>query len=269
MLKTASQKYQSQYQKQKRSQWIVRLAQLLLTGLGVVYGLWFLFFGSGWWAVQTVKFSGQSLMAEEELRQAAEIYFQQPLFFKARWDNILAIDSQDLANQLLTSFPLLAEVKVKKNFSREVQIKIKDRQPWGVWCYPAAPACLVFDRSGVGFREPNLSAVSAIGLEVEDYQNSQPALGGEIAPLNWFGLLPTLQNLAEQIGLSWSKLIIPTESLRVNLETTEGWQIYLSLSQNLTEQFNTLRFFLIQYPTEKRTAWQYVDLRVPGRVYFK
>lgn len=237
--------------------------------VGVVYGLWFLFFGSGWWALTEIKINNQSPLTEDDLQAVASDYLGERLFFVNRRDNLWLIDKPELTKRFLIKFPVLESVRVEKKYFYGLNLVFKARQARGIWCYSKLPDCLVFDNFGVGFEEFKNSTLPDNWLAIEDYQTPQPALGQKVASANYFGLLATVEKLTKQIGLLWSGLIIPAEPLRINLKTSEGWLAYFSLNSNLEEQFNNLRFFLTQQSPEERLVWQYVDLRVPGRVYYK
>lgn len=77
--------------------------------------------------------------------------------------------------------------------------------------------------------------------------------------------------LPEETGLRMAKGSIPPNSAgQINVEIEEGWQIYFDTTRDLTSQVKILDLVLREKITqEERGVLEYIDLRVPGRIYYK
>ncbi|MBI2591663.1 MAG: hypothetical protein HYW34_03235 [Candidatus Brennerbacteria bacterium] len=163
----------------------------------------------------------------------------------------------------------LASLELHPDFSKKkVSIEIKERQPFGVWCHNRKMEngkwkidigqCFWFDESGALFT----SAPSAEGLLIPLIfdENIRP----EKLNREMFSIFTRLYSLK---NIKIIKFFIKNENLKeLEAEIINGPKLYLSLkgeNEDLEAVLNKL-----SGQVEFKNL-QYIDLRVPGRVYYK
>ncbi|MEK7146942.1 MAG: hypothetical protein AAB772_01660 [Patescibacteria group bacterium] len=169
----------------------------------------------------------------------------------------------------------LASLKFSANFfERKVLIEVSERQPFGIWC-PGEPAislqpptpnlqpptfgsCFWFDESAVLFAPAPFAEGLLIPLIFDD--NSRPEkLSSEIFSI--------FQRLYKLENIKIAKFSVKNENLKeLEAEIVNGPKIYLSLKYENSD----LEAILEKLNNEVEFKnLEYIDLRVPGRIYYK
>lgn len=156
----------------------------------------------------------------------------------------------------------LALLKFSPDFlKKKVLIEVEERQPYGIWC-PAKPAfsgqCFWFDESGALFAPAPSAEGYLIPLIFDD--NFRP----EKLSREMFSLFRRLYDLK---NIKIAKIFIKDENLKeLKAEIVNGPKLYLSLKEK-NEDLEAILNKLSGQAEFKNL--QYIDLRVPGRIYYK
>lgn len=153
-------------------------------------------------------------------------------------------------------------------FERKVLIEIKERQPFGIWCHNRkmengewkidVDPCFWFDELGMLFM-PAPSAEGFLIPLIFDINSRPEELSREI-----FSLFQRLYNLK---NIKLIKFFIKDENLKeLEAEIVNGPKLYLSLKGDNEDLEAILNKLSGQVEFENL---QYIDLRVPGRIYYK
>ena len=151
-------------------------------------------------------------------------------------------------------------------FERAVRIRVEERQPFGIWC-PHENDCVIFDKEGIVFG----SAPRTFGtllLKIDGETGLLPVVGEPLfRNSEWLPrIIETLDELQEA-GLSAKAVRVRAIALREwEAATPSGTRLLFSFDFIPTQLSAVLSDFRNK---EKLDTLSYVDLRVPGRMYYK
>jgi cell division septal protein FtsQ len=214
--------------------------------------------------VEKVIVSGEGKIAKEEIeRLAASQIEKKALFFDTR--SILAVDTKKIREDILGAFPGIAEVEVKKSFFDAISISIRERVAVALW--HDGDSNFLLDETGVIFEE---APVGASFLVIESPKpDLEMTLGQAVMTEQEISRVLDIQSKLNQVAeVSIGKAMLVSED-RLNVETTEGWEVYFNLRGDVDWQITELAQVLEkQISAAKRRVLEYVDLRF-SRVYYK
>lgn len=232
---------------------------LILAG-GAFYCLFLL---NAFW-VDEIIVSGQKKVSREAIEFLASGRLDnKALFFQTK--SIFSVDTGQIEKDILDAFPQIAEAQVKKSFFDAVKIAVVEREPSAVWCQDAK--CFFIDETGIIFEEASLNTdlllIDNLGPAVEAVPGARAVSEeklGQIFKIN--------SGLVKTAGLSAKRAVLASED-RLNIETSEGWEVYFNLRGDLDWQLTELVLVLEkQISPEKRRNLEYIDLRF-NRVFYK
>lgn len=214
--------------------------------------------------VNKIIVSGEQKIAKENIESIAVGHVaKKVLFFDTR--SILAVDTEAIIKDVLAAFPGIAQVKVKRSFFDAISIEIQERAGVALWCNTA---CFLLDKEGVIFEEVT-NGPDLLTIESQE-PGTSPSLGQTIiSSAELSQILSIKSKLAEAAKISIKKAVPIPDDNRLNIETQEGWEIYLNLKGDIDWQIQELVQVLEkQISVAKRNTLQYIDLRF-SRVYYK
>lgn len=190
--------------------------------------------------------------------------------------NLLFIASEPIQENILSKFPEVGRVQVKKNFFfRKLVVDITEREELVLSCNTdgrrAVLPCVAVDSQGIGFREKQ--EISA-GVAIVVLSEPAPPLGTSILDPN---LLPFITDLKRSLD-GWSVLQAAETKIEffslapslISAHMTEGWEIYFTQEEDRIWQETKLQEVLEkQISQEKRKRLEYIDVRFGNQAYVK
>lgn len=186
-------------------------------------------------------------------------------------DNIFRYDSGKIENEFLSIFPEIAEIELKRSFPDNLKIKIKERDPVAIFCQNEN--CFSLDENGVIFTrlpaslpagEVGQEEISSEGLPKIENQTFalEAEVGDEVIGENLLSQIFKIENkLKEDLKISIKEFSIVSEQ-RLNVKTSELWEVYFNLKSDLDWQIQELAVILKEkLPLQKRKNLEYIDLR--------
>lgn len=205
-------------------------------------GLFYFLFFSGTFQIEKIIVSG--------VEWAPEIKLLVPR------KNIFLIDTVKIREDILNNFPQIAEAEIKRAFPDAINILVTERIAVAVWC--EGGNCFLIDRQGVVF-EKAPPEIDLIKIFEEKESITQEKLSQ---------LLEIQSKLKKVLDISITEALFVSEQ-RLDLKTSEGWEIFFNLKGDLDWQITELRLILEkQIPPERRGELEYINLRFK-RVYYK
>ena len=151
----------------------------------------------------------------------------------------------------------MAGVKIHKRLPDALSVAISERSAVALWC--EEEKCFFIDENAVFFAE---SAENINGLI--KITGAREILNKEKISQ----ILDIQKKIRERSIATTTQANIVSEE-RLNVRTSEGWEIYFNLRGNLDWQIQELDLVLEkQISPEKRKILDYIDLRF-SRVYYK
>ena len=218
-------------------------------------------------SVWAVWFSGFFLVAELDIRGADEsvhVAVRRQLERAVLGENLFFVDTDELTGELLGRFPALAYVEVDKAWPGGIRVDVVEREAIGVWCRPRSPEkeCFLFDDTETWGR--GVPSTGTIMLTVMDH-HPEGAPHAE--------LIERIRMVVErlhEIDISTTQVVLPLGALNeIHFITTSGYPIYFATESDLEEQLDVLEIFLGDQRAKGEFIPQYIDVRVPGKAYFK
>lgn len=245
----------------------------LIILLGAV--IYFIFY-SPYFEIKEVNVSGLERINYDEMRGVIENQMSgwRLLFFKQ--NNIFIFDEKAAENVLSDKY-ILKLCNIDKRLPGTMIVSVEERNPALFW--KTGERYYVVDWDGTIIREISSEEISGYppnqsGAKmalVFDESNTGANLREEILSSEIVKAISGLQNnLAGETELAINNFSMTKESdTAVKASTSEGWQIYFSLTNDLNAQIDKLKAFLMEKGPEDRQGLQYVDLRFSDRIYYK
>lgn len=250
----------------KRRRFMLYTVLGVLGGLVVLAGVGYWVIFSNFFTIQEIKAEGiEKINREEFFKKLDEYKKKKVLGFLNVEHNLLFFDKRKVMADIIAAFPIFEEVSINKNFPGSIIISVKERNAFGIWCFGIEPdqVCQYFDESGYAWGSAlKSSGTLLVSVEDETAASNNP----NINP----GLIKTIASIYNDLSktnIKLIKIVIPQNSIdELRAYTLDGYYLIFSTIRPIDEQTHALSIFLTQ--KEDRT-FQYIDLRVKDRIYFK
>jgi len=233
--------------------------------------------------IADVKISGNEKVSANELENiVSDRINRKILFLKIPFlvekniysKSIFLIRKGKIVKEILDRFPIINEVKIDRKFPNVLVLDIKERKPLAVFCgrdVGSSEKCFFIDKNGIIFEDSedisNELEKKLIIRLLED--RKEFVLGQEVVKKELLDLILQIQgNLRDgfQIDIKEAILSLPK---RLDIKTSEDWQIYFNLESDVNLQITKLNLLLKEEITpEIKERLEYIDLRFT-RVYYK
>jgi len=183
-------------------------------------------------------------------------------------ENIFILSKNQIKSGLAAIFPNITDISIKKEPFHGLIVNFEKRIQIGIWCNNAN--CYYFDKEGIVFKEAPQTE-GALILKIEDFEKKGVSLGDQVLNYNQLKFIAEFNNkITENNQFKIIKFKI-TPSANFNLEaiTDRGWSIYLDQNQDPVLEANNLFTILNEVIKNKASNLEYIDLRIPSRVFYK
>jgi len=190
-------------------------------------------------------------------------------------ENLFILSKNQIKSELVAAFPTITGINIKKELFHGLIINFEKRVQIGIWCQPntdptLADNCYYFDKEGIIFKEAPQTEGTLI-LKIKDYENKKVSLGNQILNNSQLKFITDFNNEIiknNQIKITEFKI---GPSVNSNLEaiSDRGWSIYLDQNQDPALEANNLFTILNEVIKDKASNLEYIDLRIPSRVFYK
>ncbi|MEK7585360.1 MAG: hypothetical protein AAB455_02525 [Patescibacteria group bacterium] len=268
--------------KRRRFWWSLTLSISLFLVLGV-WGLVFL--ASDHFAISHVEVRGTRLLSPTALAATARAVMAEPVFPFITGDRYWFLPQAALTNELTNRFSRLAAVSITKLDWHTVELKVSERETWGLWCpaeVDSTSDCLYLDGSGIAFAyAPRFSHPPLI---VFKSHNLARLIGGQPLPRSVFNSIfnlgPELESILQtnfRQDLALDQVVITedndyelhfarrysgVDSFKV-MTTASG---LATLAAQLTAALESAAF---QSDLKRGHPLEYLDLRFDAKVFYR
>lgn len=248
-------------------------------------GIFYLFFLSPIFQVQKVVIVGNQQISENDVRQEIDYYINRHflLFWKPK--NILLANSEIISQRLRKKFLSIENVAIKKNRFHDLEIVITEREVFAIYCrikiqndYTAQlledenniTNCYYIDKEGIIFGEAPKSDGSLISI-IKEVNNNSAMLGEKVLNSQIIDTVSSIKIMLLDKNLRVTEFLFHGEpSSNLEVFTPGGWKIYFDIRQDIYTQIDILdRALKEKISGQERDMLEYIDLRVPERIYYK
>lgn len=235
---------------------------------GVILVLIFAFAGLArisYFKIKRVAIEGNATLGSEGLTSDVLGATVGNYFFIFPKSNILLASSANIEEKILNDFPRIRKISISKNLPDSLSVKIEERKPTALLC--DSGGCFFIDENGFAF-EKSPSFSGNIFIKFTDERDNNFLAQKQLIPEEQFKGLAAFINVASNKDIKTTDVILKKEGI-YNLNTQEGWQIILSERNDLKIAADNLKIALENQIKEKRQNLEYIDLRLPNKVFYK
>lgn len=183
--------------------------------------------------------------------------------------SIFLAKNKIISKSILDKLPQIESVKVSKKFPQTINLQIKERVSFAVFCQTDDKKCFYIDENGVIFKilEQIPENIFIIRQFIED---KEVFLGEIVIEKSIIDIISKIKkNLKDNFQIDIKTAMILTPS-RLNIETSENWQIYFNIDLEIDLQIAKMNLLIKnEIPANERKNLQYIDLRFKDRAYYK
>ena len=239
--------------------WLVFLLSFLIVG-GIYF---FIFFET--FQISKIIILGNEKVQTKELENLVSEGVKQKLWF-VNFQNILLVSPAKINQSILKQYPNINSIETKRKLPNVLVINIKERKPSAIFCNKTD--CFFIDENGVVFEK--IPGVRDGFLIVRQFEEKKIILGKEIVKKEIMEKIAKIKkDLKEKFQINVKEAIISSEE-RLDIKTSENWEIYFNLVIDIDLQIEKLNLLLEkEIPKESRAGLKYIDLRFKDRAYYK
>jgi len=228
--------------------------------------------------IKKFSISGNQKIQSHELETFVREEIDQKILF-IHTESIFFINSGEIIGSILEKFPQAEEIKLRRKLPTTLIIEVKERSPIGIFCQDYNPPttlpaedgapekCFFFDKNGVIFEETSQNHELIIKFQEK---KESITLGQKIIEKEQIqSILKIYEKLKTGLKIVVKEFFI-TDKERVNVKTTDGWEVYFGLKGDIDWQLTKLSLVLEkEIPPEKRGELEYIDLRFGNLAPYK
>ena len=207
--------------------------------------------------LEKIIINGQNKVSEQEIKIIVEQGIGEKLLF---WEikSIFLVNLDKIRENILNNFPQIDNVEIKKGFPDTLNLKVMERKEIGIFC--ANEKCFLLDEKGIIFadvlQQQELIKIQNSAIDRE-LKLGEQAVDKELLSK----ILQVVVKLKKDLKISLDEVLIINKQ-RLNIKTSENWEIYLNPEQDINWQLLKLSSVLEEeIPLEKRKDLEYIDLR--------
>ncbi len=210
-----------------------------------IYSLFYFLFLSEFFQIKKIIVTGEEKVSKEDIK----------VFIPSK--SIFLIDKGLVRENILNTFPQIAEVEIGQGLPDTLNILVVERLGIANWCQ--SERCFLVDREGIIFEE-TISEMELI--KIVDKQNKGVFnLGEKVIEKEQLSQILEMEPELKGLEVSVEEFIISSED-KLTATIGEGWEIYFNLQGNIEWQLTKLRAVLEEkIPSEKRENLEYIELR--------
>ncbi len=255
MIKHRYRKYYRKKKKKKISIFKSKVFWLTFLILIISGSLFYLFAFSSFFQVKEIKISGNEKVATNNIKDTIFNNFERKIIFFST-KSILLADLNKASEALLKNFPRIFQIELKRKFFNTLLAKIEERKPIAIFCQN--DNYFLIDKEGVIFKK---MPESSPGLKIKKInQTADLFLGESVVEKEEITKILKIKSKLENDS-KVSLMDVSISENRLNVRTSENWEIYFNLKKDLDWQLVELKTILEEISKERRRELKYIDLR--------
>lgn len=235
----------------------------VLGGLGIGA---YIFFFSGILNISAVKVSGAETLDPKGVEETTKTFLGGRTFLVFPKNNRAFLNEKLLTASLLEKYPRISKADISYR-SKTLEISIQERKPVAFWCFEE---CFLVDEIGVIYEEAP-KAGSGVVLKIRDETGRNLRKGSRaVSEETMKFMLALRESLRPQVFVT--RFVVEEESLGANYvraDTETGWYMYVDTLEKGEATVSNIKNLLRQEIGSNVNRLEYIDLRVPGRAYYK
>ncbi len=263
--------YKDRFSRDRRTRFFRKIILILcaiLIALG--FAIYFLFFHH-LFDIRSIDIKGAQDSTSQKIHSFIEDSISKRFLFIKRSSNIFLISKNDLQALIMSQFPEIETSTITRADHHSLHIEIVERRPSFIYCIAASQVCYNTDIEGLVYDETVPSSGSIFIRITDQRPNISIEKGKTIDKKEFLPMFQALRDILQKQNIGVSQYIIPDIRLdELEIQTTAGWKILLNTQTDLQKQIiYFISYFQKAMTSDQKNNLQYVDLRLPERIYFK
>lgn len=186
--------------------------------------------------------------------------------------NILLAETQSLASSVTGAIPQIRDIRIERKLPSALKIVVQEKTP--ALLLLSASSYHFVDKQGIAYEEALLETLPGVVLPVIKNTGEQGSveLGAPVVNADFVQfILQAQEELPKLAGADIVEIRIPSLAAReVHMLLANNWLIRFDTSRPLAIQLDILHRLLDgTISEESQPQIEYIDLRIPNRVYYK
>jgi len=241
---------------------VLRATGICIAIAAVIGALGWGFFFSPVFAITDIRVSGAQLIGDRQVHDVVQELLDRrtlQLFQPAR--NIILLDADAVIAQVTSRYDSIRSVVIRKHYPHTLDVTVTERVAFGLWCRETQ--CAYFDRDGAQWG----SAVPSRGPLLVRVQDERPSADDAEQMIQ--AILTARDGLPE-LGLRVLSVTLPAAAPGdMHVEVNKTYELFFDGNGDMTDQLVTLGVLLSDKAKDTTWAPHYIDLRTPGRAYYR
>jgi len=251
-------KYRKPYRvKKKKSIFRNRFFWLGILFLIVFIGLFYFLVFSSFFQIKEIKISGNQKIQTQALQNLIQEQIVNKLLpFSSK--SIFLADFPKIKAKISETFPQIAQINFKREFPDTLTAKVEERKPTAV--FNQEDLYFFLDKEGIIF-ENTLAEGQLIKIK-KAVKAKELKLGDRVLEKELLSSILEMEpKLENNLKIPIEEVLVVSDE-RINLKTSEGWEIYLNPRGDIEWQLTKLRVDLEEeIPQERRKDLEHIELR--------
>lgn len=235
---------------------------MCLIVIPVIWFIWFVFF--------TDTFTVQAITVVDARPHTSEQV--QQILAERIGANMFWLQTGLLEQKLLLSIPQIRDVHMVRTLPSTLKVVIQEKEP--VLLLLSQRKYYFVDGQGIAYEEARLDTLPGVVLPVvkNNDENATLAVGTPVLTESFISFVQSVQrHLPDMVAAQVVEVRIPSLAAReVHFHLANNWQLRFDVTRGASGQLTILRTLLqTTIPPEKQPLIEYIDLRIPQRVYYK
>ncbi|HLC48978.1 MAG TPA: FtsQ-type POTRA domain-containing protein [Candidatus Andersenbacteria bacterium] len=186
--------------------------------------------------------------------------------------NILVIPTDQLEQKILHDVPQVRDVHIVRKLPGTLKVIVQEKKP--ALLLISGGSYYFVDTEGIAYENASLDVLP--GVVLSTVKNSDPdaivKLGANAVESSFVAFITEAQEkLPEITGAQIAEMRIPSLATReVHFLLDKNWRILMDTTRSAADQMGILSRLLEDTITpEELQTLEYIDLRIPNRVYYK
>ncbi len=229
----------------------------------------------GWLLVGTDVFKVQSITvvdAREHTMDEARQIVKQGIEDLPLDNNIFLVNTDALEILITTRIPQVRTVHVTRKLPGTIKVIIQEKTP--AMLLASNGNYYFVDEQGIVYEEASLDTLPGVVLPIvkNDDREAKVAIGVRAVSDTFVKFIDELEEVLQpKVGAQIGEIHIPSLAAREVLVVLDNnWTLLLDATRGAEQQARVMRQLLIdKIAEEDRDKLEYVDLRIPNRVYYR
>lgn len=223
-----------------------------------------------WLLFSTNTFTIQTITVVDARDHTAEAVRQQMQSLTGK--NILMVETRSLEQSIAAKIPQIRDIHIVRKLPSALKVVVQEKTP--ALLLLSGGKYHFVDAQGIAYEEARLDTLPGVVLPVIKNMGEQTEVKLGLPAVNegFVNFILTAQkDVPELTGGDIAEIRIPSLAAReVHFLLTNNWLIRFDTSRPLESQIDILdRLLAHTIPSEDHGRIDYIDLRIPNRVYYK